>query len=69
MAATYDRALGMRGIQRLLSYRQDTYVYGNKAHAMTAEIQNGTLTLHTSHISRLPNEELETFTIQLRRSR
>jgi len=52
--ASYDGALGARGIQSLQSYGQDEPAYENNAHTVTSIYHGGTLKIYTSHPAR-PN--------------
>jgi len=49
--ASYDGALGARGIQSLKSYGQDEPLYDNHANTITAIYHDGTLKMYTSHPS------------------
>jgi len=49
--ASYDGALGARGIQSLQSYRQDEPIYNNHTYTITSIYYGGTLKMYTSHAS------------------
>jgi len=49
--ASYDGALGARGIQSLQSYRQDEPIYNNHTYTITSIYYGGTLKMYTSHTS------------------
>jgi len=52
--ASYDGALGARGIHSLQSYRQDEPAYEKNAYTMTSIYDGGTLKIYTSHLAQ-PN--------------
>ncbi len=49
--ASYDGALGVRGIQSLKSYSQDEPLYDNYAYTITSIYHDGTLKMYISHLS------------------
>ena len=49
--ASYDGALGARGIQSLQSYGQSELIYDNNAYTFTSIYHGGTLKMYTSHPS------------------
>jgi len=66
--ASYDGALGARGIQSLKSYGQDEPLYDNHANTITAIYHNGQLQMYTSHPSQPTSRggRPEYYTTQLR---
>ena len=49
--ACYDGALGARGMQELLCYRQEEQVYDSNIKAVTSIYHNGQLKLYTHHLA------------------
>ena len=55
--ASYDGALGTRGIQSLQSYGNPELIYDNNAYTITSIYHGGTLKLYTSHPGRSAGPE------------